>query len=53
MVRNPDSRMTTAHNVGIQIVAEGVETVGEWNWVAVAGAEYDKATCSASQAPRR
>jgi EAL domain-containing protein (putative c-di-GMP-specific phosphodiesterase class I) len=32
--------IAAAHNLGIQIVAEGVETVGEWNWVAAAGADY-------------
>ena len=32
--------ITAAHNLHIQVVAEGVETVGEWNRVAAAGADY-------------
>jgi EAL domain-containing protein (putative c-di-GMP-specific phosphodiesterase class I) len=34
------SLITTAHNLGIQVVAEGVETVSEWNWVTSAGADF-------------
>lgn len=29
-----------ARNLGIQVVAEGIETIGEWNWVATHGADY-------------
>jgi len=32
--------ITAAHNLHIKVVAEGVETVGEWNRVAAAGADY-------------
>jgi EAL domain-containing protein (putative c-di-GMP-specific phosphodiesterase class I) len=32
--------ITAAHNLGIQVVAEGIETVGQWNWIANAGADY-------------
>ena len=32
--------IAAAHNLNIQVVAEGVETIGEWNWVAAAGADY-------------
>lgn len=30
----------SAHNLHIEVVAEGVETVGEWNWAAAHGADY-------------
>lgn len=30
----------SAHNLGIEVVAEGIETVGEWNWAAAHGADY-------------
>jgi EAL domain-containing protein (putative c-di-GMP-specific phosphodiesterase class I) len=30
----------TAHDLGIEVVAEGIETVGEWNWAAAHGANY-------------
>lgn len=29
-----------AHNLAIQVIAEGVETVGEWNWVAAHGVQF-------------
>ena len=35
-----DKLIQCAHNLGIQVVAEGVETVNEWNWVATHGADY-------------
>jgi len=31
-----------AHNLGVQVVAEGIETVGEWNWIAAHGADYSQ-----------
>jgi EAL domain-containing protein (putative c-di-GMP-specific phosphodiesterase class I) len=30
----------SAHNLGVKVIAEGVETVGEWNWAAIHGADY-------------
>lgn len=30
----------SAHNLGVEVIAEGVETVGEWNWAAIHGADY-------------
>ncbi len=32
----------SAHNLGIEVVAEGIETVGEWNWTAAHGADYSQ-----------
>jgi EAL domain-containing protein (putative c-di-GMP-specific phosphodiesterase class I) len=29
-----------AHNLEIQVIAEGVETIGEWNWAAANGADF-------------
>lgn len=30
----------SAHNLGIEVVAEGIETVAEWNWATTHGADY-------------
>ena len=29
-----------AHSLKIQVIVEGVETVGEWNWSAAHGADF-------------
>jgi EAL domain-containing protein (putative c-di-GMP-specific phosphodiesterase class I) len=30
----------SAHNLGVEVIAEGIETAGEWNWAAIHGADY-------------